>query len=158
MIDRSSGISMLIVHTEKGRRLLNQASSTLNVQRVDYSSALTGNAILNSSAHRPAQRDGFFADFKRLEWNQLEKKYAGEKWQTVLRRKLNASAFGVILRRLTGRKTVDQKDCQGVLAYCRNKRDPPFRSPDKQKKNPAAGHRHRKETDVRTVLQLFVRI
>lgn len=119
--DCSSGVSLIIVHTEKGRRLLNEASSTLNFQQVDYAGALTGNSLIDSSAHRPAQRDGFFADFKRLKWNQMEKKYAGKKWRTVLRRKINASAIGAILRRLTGRKPVDQKEQFrfGVFIVCK---------------------------------------
>ena len=118
--DCSDGVSIIIVHTEKGKRLLKRAQPCLNIQPVDYTSAVAGNSALNMSSVRPAERDEFFVDLRRLKWHELEKKYAGEKLHTVLRRKLRSSFIGSIKRKITGRGSNDQKEALqfGVFVVC----------------------------------------
>lgn len=100
--DNALGVSLALIHNEKGKRLFEQVKSGLDVKQVDYSAAIAGNSAYNDSVGRPAERDRFFADLRLKKWKRLERKYLQEKFRTKIKRKLSASVIGKLRRRILG--------------------------------------------------------
>ena len=98
-LDSGMGVSLALVHTEKGRVLFEQAGGRMEVIPVEYPGPLRYNPSLTNSAVRPRQRDRFYADLKRLGWMKMEKRYLKDHWWNAVRRKLSASPVGAVKRR-----------------------------------------------------------
>ena len=92
------GVSFALVHTEKGKHLFEQAGRGLNVLPIDYEQALMHNPLLTGSVRRPDARDDFFSDLETLSWSKLERRYAKDRIDTVVRRKISASPIGKLKR------------------------------------------------------------
>ena len=98
--DSSRGVSLAIIHTQKGRELFEQARSSMQVIDVEYNRAVLHNPSLTNSAKRPTERDRFFSDLLKFSWNKMEKRYLGEKRSVVIRRKISSSPIGAIKRKV----------------------------------------------------------
>ena len=70
----NKGTSLILVHTEKGKRLL-ESREDIFLQQCDLEKAIKGNPSILQ--HKPANknRDKFFNELDRLEINELVKKY-----------------------------------------------------------------------------------
>lgn len=73
----NKGTSLVLFHTDKGRKLFNSLCSSLDFWTVDLADALRENKSMLNCAKPALQRQEFFKDFHRLEMNQLLEKYCG---------------------------------------------------------------------------------
>ena len=74
-LDDDKGTSLVLAHSEKGRKTLEAVLDKTDWRRVDCAAALQGNRAMLHSAERPEKRDAFMADVDRLPFADLEKKY-----------------------------------------------------------------------------------
>lgn len=74
-IDDDTGISLVIINTEKGKNIIADIQSDAEFYNVDLSRAVKYNPSLYSSVKEPYQRKNFFNDLKRLSFQKLERKY-----------------------------------------------------------------------------------
>lgn len=105
-IDNSMGVSLALVHTEKGKRYFDLAAQHMITVQTDYDEAIAYNSAMNHSVARPAERDSFFSDMKQMDWDKLVKKYTSVPLKTRVRQMLSRSMIGKIKRRLLHRSTV----------------------------------------------------
>ncbi len=97
-IESNRGVSLALIHTEKGRILFEQISRSMSVFPVDFERAFPYNPVLTGSVRRPNERDCFFSDLEKLCWDKLERRYAKDRIDTVVRRKISASPIGKLKR------------------------------------------------------------
>lgn len=102
-IDNSMGVSLALVHTEKGKRYYESAARHMQTIQTDYDGAIVHNSAMHQSVTRPAERDIFFTDMSRLPWDKLVKKYTSVPLKTRVRQMLSRSMIGKIKRRLLHR-------------------------------------------------------
>ena len=74
----NKGISMVLIHTVKGKRLLEEIQSSLIFMpsSVEYDLAKLCNPAIAHSPKRPTQREMFYVDMNTLKFDQLVCKYA----------------------------------------------------------------------------------
>lgn len=70
------GTSLVIVRTEKGRKLYSAISDSVISREVTYEGGVRRNPAEHSSASIPAERSGFFFDLDELSFEELSMKYA----------------------------------------------------------------------------------
>ena len=97
-IEYDLGVSLALVHTEKGRLLFEQICRSMSVFPVDFERAFPYNPVLVDSVRRPDERDHFFSDLDMLSWNKLERRYAKDRIYTVVRRMIATSPIGNLKR------------------------------------------------------------
>ena len=97
-INSSLGVSLAVVHTEKGRLLFEQITRSMSVFSVDFEQALLHNTALMKSVRRPDERNHFFSDLDKFSWNKLERRYAKDRIGTVVRRMISTSPAGTLKR------------------------------------------------------------
>jgi len=69
------GTSLVIVRSEKGRKLFEAVKNELKYKEVSYEAGVKENPVEYSSVARPAERDVFFDDMKAMTFEDLQKKY-----------------------------------------------------------------------------------
>jgi len=74
-LDDNKGVSLAIVHSEKGERLLANISDKIITQEVPLHQAISHNTSMIESEVRPPERDDFYNDLKELGFQGIEKKY-----------------------------------------------------------------------------------
>ena len=97
-IDSSRGVSLALIHTEKGTMLFERAEGGMHAFSVDYEQALLYNPVISDSVKRPPERERFFSDLHRLSWNKLERRYLIDKMSDIVRRKISTSLIGTVKR------------------------------------------------------------
>lgn len=75
-LNDGKGISLVLVRTEKGKKLFKESGSDLVTKNVSYEDGVNGNRAEYSSTKRPVERDCFFNDMSNLNFQQLKAKYA----------------------------------------------------------------------------------
>ena len=70
----SMGTSLVIVNTEKGRKLLEQIKDYLKYQAVDYEKAITDNTPLYTSVKKNEKREDFFSKLDKVRFDKLVRK------------------------------------------------------------------------------------
>lgn len=103
------GASLVLVHTEKGKRLLDAVLPALETVPVDFDAALAGNWVAKDSVARPPERDVFFDDLRRLDWPGMEDKYTRVSLSTRLRKSLSDSFVGDLKRRVLSGSSAPKK-------------------------------------------------
>ena len=73
--DDGYGVSLVLIRTEKGRRLFERISADITCVPADPGPALKRNYMEYKSAARPAERDSFYRDFRELGFQRLAQKY-----------------------------------------------------------------------------------
>ena len=99
-IDNTAGVSLALVHTEKGKQLFEHIQTKIDSIKVDYLKAAVSNSVLNHSVKRPNERDIFYSDLKTLKWKTLKHKYADDGLMVFTKRKLAGSLINKFRRRL----------------------------------------------------------
>ena len=84
----NSGVSLVMVHTQKGRQLLNEAAAELEMRSVPFETAITSNPSMTHSVRKPALRDRFMKDLHRMPFDKLYAKYCGTGLVAKIRRKV----------------------------------------------------------------------
>lgn len=69
------GVSMIIVNTSKGSRLLDAASSRLEMYQRSMEEVITGNMAMIKPSFRPKVRDEFYKDLNTKKFDELRIKY-----------------------------------------------------------------------------------
>lgn len=83
-----AGVSLVLVHSEKGRRLLHVAEADLDTKPVPFTDAVAGNPSMTHSVRKPALRDRFMTDLHRMPFDKLHEKYCGTGLTARIRRKV----------------------------------------------------------------------
>ncbi len=65
-LDDGKGVSLVLIHSEKGKRAFEAIRSRLNIKQVDALSAVAENPMAIKSAYRPKNRDLFMRKYKKL--------------------------------------------------------------------------------------------
>ena len=73
------GVSLLLTHSEKGRSLLNEASSSIVCKNTGIDEAIQRNDNAVKSETPNPKRDEFFKDFRKMKTSRLFKKYFEKK-------------------------------------------------------------------------------
>lgn len=80
------GISLVLTNTEKGETMLKSCSEDLYIEQRSLAEARHSQFRLSKPARKPSTRELFFADYQRLEYEELAKKYMVEKgWKAFVR-------------------------------------------------------------------------
>ena len=86
-LDDSTGVSLVLVNTQKGESLIKQISEKTRITQVEVERAVEGNrpAITNTPAHK--NRGKFFENIDNMTVNQLKKRYVeGNLFQKVMKK------------------------------------------------------------------------
>ena len=82
------GISLILVHSEKGERLLRSVKSDIEVRDVPFCDAIRFNQSMIKPVSKPPLRDSFMRDVNNLPFDKLHRKYCGTNLTSRVRRKL----------------------------------------------------------------------
>lgn len=74
-MDDDKGLSLVVVHSEKGGKLLEEIKEKMEVREVPLEDALQGNPSMTHSCNKPAKRDEFMQNMSKMSISQLEKMY-----------------------------------------------------------------------------------
>ena len=84
------GVSLVILHTDKGKRTFDDILPFLKSIKVDKDEAVAHNSAYYKSVIRPVERNNFFKDMNSLSWNDLEKKYLSEKLDLKIKKNIRS--------------------------------------------------------------------
>lgn len=81
----NNGVSLVLCHTDKGKKYLDLIGSCLEKKRVEYEDAIGGNPVYLSSVRKPGARALFFSDIR---WRNMDKciQYFCSKEESILKR------------------------------------------------------------------------
>ncbi len=82
------GVSLVIIHTNKGKSLFEKIQPFIKSVSVDTTQAVSHNSAYFKSVTRPNERNCFFDDMNMLTWEQLTKKYLTEKIKVRIKRQI----------------------------------------------------------------------
>ena len=102
-IDNTMGVSLALVHTEKGKQYYDSVAQRMTTVKTDYDSAIAHNSAMTHSVARPKERDAFFVDMNLMDWDKLEKKYTSVSPKVRIKQMLSRSIIGKVKRRLLNR-------------------------------------------------------
>lgn len=74
-LDDGMGTSLVIIRSDKGQELFYSISSELIYKEIDYKAAINNNDAEYKSKSRPKERDSFFKDMNRYDFETLNKMY-----------------------------------------------------------------------------------
>ncbi len=86
-MDDDKGTSLVIINSEKGQELFDNVKNNLIVKEVDFEKAISYNPSLIKSEEPDKNRDKFFRDLDKLDFDKLVKKYIPKR--SLLRRTLS---------------------------------------------------------------------
>ena len=69
------GTSLVLLHTKKGRELLDEISEDATILEVDLNAALHKNPSATKERHNPREREAFFRDSNVMEFDEILKRY-----------------------------------------------------------------------------------
>lgn len=75
--DDDSGLSMILVHSDKGMTALEKVFEDADGREIDFDEAVKANPAVTASARRPSERDAFFAELEKADMIKLLKRYCG---------------------------------------------------------------------------------
>ena len=73
------GVSVVVVHTEKGKKALEEVAEDLVLHETDPFKSLEDNWIIYKPVERPAERDTFYQDLDRRSWKWIVNKYLDQR-------------------------------------------------------------------------------
>lgn len=76
-LDDDNGTSLLLVNTEKGKKMIDSCENSIFKQECDLDYAILNNPCIVKSANEPRLRKNFFKDFNTKDFNYAIKKYMG---------------------------------------------------------------------------------
>lgn len=82
------GISLILIHSEKGKRLLESIKKTIDLTEVDWTEATALNPAMHKSASIPPKRSQFMRSLPRKSFERTVKKYCKMSFSMRLKRKL----------------------------------------------------------------------
>ena len=73
------GVSVVVVHTEKGKKALEEVAEDLVLHETDPFKSLEDNWIIYKPVERPVERDTFYQDLNRRSWKWIVNKYLDQR-------------------------------------------------------------------------------
>ena len=98
-INDNMGVSLVLIRTDKGKRIFEAISPELKFKEVSYESGVKRNSAEYHSVAKPYQRNNFFIDMECMSFEELEKKYASPikySKKTELKRRLKRIIKSII--------------------------------------------------------------
>lgn len=74
-MDDDRGLSLVVLHSERGKHLLDHVSGKLMMASVDLDSAIKGNPSMITSSKKPEKRDAFMKDMNVVAMPELARRY-----------------------------------------------------------------------------------
>ena len=99
-IEDELGVSLILIHTPKGKELFEKIKNQLHALEVDYDTAIAHNTAYRDSVKKPPERDEFYVDLKELNWEKMKRKYLDGNIIKVVKRQLSNSALGKLRREI----------------------------------------------------------
>ena len=87
-LDDDKGVSLVLLNTDKGRKLFESLESVLSTKAVDYKTAIQKNPSITKSVLRPPLRDQFMKQLDGTDFKTLHDKFCGTGAFSRLRRKI----------------------------------------------------------------------
>ena len=84
-----TGISLVLVHSPKGTRLIEAVRNSSDVISVPFSVAVASNPSISKSVKQPPLRKAFMRDLDKLPFDKLHEKYCGSGIVAKLRREIS---------------------------------------------------------------------
>ena len=85
-INDNKGLSLVIVNTKKGMDLFELIKKDLFIEEVDFEQSVQYNKSMFMSVDKPKNRDKFFENLNKLEFDKLVKKYTVDKQGNIIKR------------------------------------------------------------------------
>lgn len=101
-LNDGKGTSVVIIHTEKGRKLFESITDDIEYKKVDYNVVKQYNPAVYKSVNRPVERDNFFIDMNSMSYDELWKKYS-KLPKKSFRQKVLSTTFGWLAKRVVKR-------------------------------------------------------
>lgn len=124
-----NGTSLVLLRTEKGRKIFEAISNNLKLKEVPYEDGVRSNPAEYKSCARPLQRDMFFDDMHHISFEELEKKYAEPRkvpFMSRVKRKIK-NTIKTILRTIGGAESINTMKNMDYSLYfvfdCQEKKD-----------------------------------
>ena len=80
------GISLVLVHTEKGLSFFSDLKKKLSISAVSFTDSIKFNPAYVSSVKEPTERDAFFVDIDKISFQRLRNKYCRTTFKVKLSR------------------------------------------------------------------------
>ncbi len=74
-MDDNKGTSLIFINSEKGKSIFNSCSTKMDFRQYSLSDAKNGNVAIYKSIEKPSNRDTFFKDFNKMDYEKLSSKY-----------------------------------------------------------------------------------
>lgn len=87
-INDDKGLSLVIIHTEKGMKLFETIKKQLFIDEVDFEASIQFNKSMYKSVDKPQNREKFFDNLDKLSFDKLVKKYTIDKRGNIIKRVL----------------------------------------------------------------------
>lgn len=117
------GTSLVLVRTVKGQALFDAIKKDLTWKEVSYEDGVSGNSPEYRSVGRPRQRDTFFEDMNRMDFERLSKKYMTEPLEKRIKQHVRHIARIIRFKIRGGVKRTNSNADYGVLfTFSRNAR------------------------------------
>lgn len=84
-LNDNKGLSLIVVQSEKGKKLLKAIENHMVIREVDIHKAIKNNSAMLEVCKKPTKRDEFMNDLQSMEFIDLEKKYI---WDNSIRGKI----------------------------------------------------------------------
>lgn len=98
-----TGVSLVLLQSQKGINIFNEVKNQTEYCEVDFDKAIKCNPAYAVSAKRPTQRDTFFIDMNKVDFQALEKKYVTDSFKTKLKRFIKRSVLWRLFVKITKR-------------------------------------------------------
>ena len=82
----NKGCSLVLVNTQKGKKLFNKSTYNVNVEMTKLENSLQ--PVLKGNFELPKSREIFWKDYKKMDFKKLVKKYGKESISIKIKREL----------------------------------------------------------------------
>lgn len=86
--DDNTGVSLVMIHTDKGKLLYKSCEDMVEKKRISFSDAISRNPSMIKSVKTPVLRSQFISDMKKMRFDRVHNKYCGLSLASKLRRKI----------------------------------------------------------------------
>lgn len=96
-INDNKGISLAILNSEKGKELFERIKEKIEFREIDFEESIKYNPSMTKSATKPRNRNDFFKDLEKMNFDELAKKYFPEpRFITKVIRKIKIEILNIM--------------------------------------------------------------
>lgn len=100
------GTSVILVRTEKGKRIFDAVKSHIKTKKVRYDEGIMCNEVEYTSVIRPSERESFFSDLNNFSFGVLKKKYCKKEKKIIILKRFIKRCIKKILPHNTTYKNI----------------------------------------------------